>query len=309
MPAAEPSAGAAPAEEAFAPEEPPAAAPDLETSIDIPLSGPMLAPAVVAAPPTSVPREEAPLVKRLPLTKRQMAIAGAGAGVLLLIILLVASRPSTGTLVVTASDPNNAPVKTVEITVDGKAKCQASPCTVPKLKAGTHAISGSAAGYKKTSEQNAVVESGDRTQLTLLLVPEPPPAPAAKPEPAEPPPSPPASPPPEEEQSASPKSAAHRGAAVTPPAARAATQGAHAPEAAAAPARTPPAATGSGTLSVTSQPPAMVYVDGRALGETPRQISLPAGPHTVTVVNPDYGSKTYKVTIEPGKSASVGVNL
>jgi len=278
--------------------------------VDVPLSGDVLASAVVAAPPPSVPREDAPLAKRLPFTKRQMAIAGAGAGALLLVILLVATRPSTGTLVVTASDPNSAPVKTVEITVDGKTRCQASPCTVAKLKPGTHTISGSAVGYKKTSQQNAIVESGDRTQLTLLLVPEPPPAPVAKPEPAEPPPSPPASPPPEEEQSASPKPTARHTGSISAPAVRAATQGTHASEAATTAGKPPPVvASGSGTLTVTSKPPAMVYVDGRPLGETPRQLTLPAGPHTVTVVNPDYGSQTHKVTIEPGKSASVGFNL
>jgi len=301
--------GAAQAGEEPSPEVAPAAAPDLETSVDVPLSGDVLAPAVVTAPPPSVPREAAPLVKRLPFTKRQMVIAGAGAGALLLIILLVATRSSTGTLVVTASDPSNAPVKKIEISVDGKARCQASPCTVAKLKAGTHTISGSAAGYKKTPQQDAVVESGDRTQLTLLLVPEPPPAPVAKPEPAEPPPSPPVSPPPEEDQTAAPKPAVRRTASVSGPAARAVAQGAHAPEAATTAAKTPPVSTGSGTLTVTSKPPAMVYVDGRALGETPRQITLPAGPHTVTVVNPDYGSQTHKVTIEPGKGASVGFNL
>jgi hypothetical protein len=268
----------------------------------------MLAPGVVAAPPPIV-EEEVPLARRRVPSKRQLLIAGTGA-VLLLIILLVATRSTTGTLVVTVSDPNGAPVKTVEVTVDSKARCQASPCTVAELKRGTHTISASATGYKKPLEQNAVVESGARTQLTLLLVPEPPPAPVAKPTPAEPPPSPPASPPPEEDQSASSKSTARRTASGPAPAQRAATQGARAPEAAdTTAARTQPFATGSGTLSVTSQPAAMVYVDGRALGETPRRITLPAGPHTVTVVNPDYGSKTYKVTIEPGKSASVGVNL
>jgi hypothetical protein len=264
----------------------------------------MVAPAAIAAPPPIVVKEQAPRAKRRVPSKRQLVIAAAGAAVLL-IILLVATRSTTGTLVVTVSDPNSASVRTVEVTVDGKARCQASPCTVAKLKRGTHTISASATGYKKPLEQSAVVESGARTQLTLLLLPEPPPAPVAQPTPAEPPPSPPVSPPPEEDQSASSKSTARRTASGPAPAQRGATQGARTPEA----AKTPPVATGSGSLSVTSQPPAMVYVDGRALGETPRHISLPAGPHTVTVVNPDYGSKTYKVTIEPGKSASVGVNL
>jgi hypothetical protein len=281
--------------------------PDFDTSVEIPVSG--IVPAV-APPSPAVDVEEAPVEKRGMPSKRQLMIAGAGAGVLLLIVLLiVATRSTTGTLVVAVADPSGAAVKSVEVTVDGKTRCRQSPCTVADLKRGSHTVSASAAGYKQPSEQKTDVEAGARNQLGLVLVPEPPPAPVAKAPPAEPPPSPPPSPPTEEDQGSSSKSASHHTGSVSGPGTKSAAQGAHGAEPATPATKAPTGATGSGTLTVTSKPAAMVYVDGRGLGETPKQISLPAGSHTVTVVNADHGSKTNKITIEPGKSASVAVNF
>jgi hypothetical protein len=54
-----------------------------------------------------------------------------------------------------------------------------------------------------------------------------------------------------------------------------------------------------------SDPPAVVSVDGRVLGQTPRQIRLPAGLHSVTVDDPDRGLQTVSVNVLGGKSVTV----
>jgi serine/threonine-protein kinase len=54
-----------------------------------------------------------------------------------------------------------------------------------------------------------------------------------------------------------------------------------------------------------------VSENGRALGTTPLvHISLTAGPHTLTLENPDQGIKqTYSVTIKSGDTASHRLGL
>ena len=63
------------------------------------------------------------------------------------------------------------------------------------------------------------------------------------------------------------------------------------------------AATGApGTLRVNTTPWSEVYVDGRRIGNTPQMnIRLPAGRHTITLVNPDFNIRErVTVTIAPG---------
>jgi hypothetical protein len=54
-----------------------------------------------------------------------------------------------------------------------------------------------------------------------------------------------------------------------------------------------------------------VHVDGRMIGNTPQMsISLPAGTHQLTLVNPDFGlRKTVSVTLSPGETKTKIVNL
>jgi serine/threonine-protein kinase len=76
-------------------------------------------------------------------------------------------------------------------------------------------------------------------------------------------------------------------------------------------AQPPPTSTGdesgTGTLTVTANPWGNVTVDGRSYGSTPMAgISLPAGPHTVVVTNPELGaSRSASVKIKSGQSQSV----
>jgi eukaryotic-like serine/threonine-protein kinase len=61
---------------------------------------------------------------------------------------------------------------------------------------------------------------------------------------------------------------------------------------------------GSGTLQVNSVPWSQVYVDGRLIGNTPQMgISLRAGSHRVTLVNPDFDIRhSFSVNIAAGET-------
>jgi hypothetical protein len=62
-----------------------------------------------------------------------------------------------------------------------------------------------------------------------------------------------------------------------------------------------------GKLAVTSNVPAMIYVDGRATGMmTPKKFAVPAGSHKVTLLEPESKkAKTKDVEIVAGKTASI----
>jgi len=117
---------------------------------------------------------------------------------------------------------------------------------------------------------------------------------------------------------ASPPSASQPVApAPAPPAAPEAVVTAAAPEAPAptAPERitprtattSPPASaptSGTGFLSVGSEPSAQVLVDGTFVRETPMlRYELPAGGHTVKLIAPGFEAKTFKVTVNGGAEA------
>ena len=72
-----------------------------------------------------------------------------------------------------------------------------------------------------------------------------------------------------------------------------------------------PDASSPGTLQVTVSPWGNVSVDGVPRGTTPiGPISLPPGPHTVSVTNPDLGaSRSATVKVVAGKQATVGFDL
>jgi hypothetical protein len=77
----------------------------------------------------------------------------------------------------------------------------------------------------------------------------------------------------------------------------------------ATPSTTPAAPTkpavveGSGTLVVASSPWCRVVVDGVDRGATPLKLELPAGPHTLLLVNPEFNVKrAFPIVIEPQKT-------
>lgn len=71
------------------------------------------------------------------------------------------------------------------------------------------------------------------------------------------------------------------------------------------------AGSGPGTLRVNSRPWAQVFVDGKLIGVTPqRSISLPAGPHTLLLVNGEFNiRKSVEVEIKPGQITTQVLNL
>lgn len=64
-----------------------------------------------------------------------------------------------------------------------------------------------------------------------------------------------------------------------------------------------------GTLVAAAEPWATVRVDGRAVGTTPVQTSLPPGTYALTFENPGFPTHTRTVRIEPGATARADVSL
>jgi hypothetical protein len=65
----------------------------------------------------------------------------------------------------------------------------------------------------------------------------------------------------------------------------------------------------SGTLSITSSPPANIVLDGRPLGKAPRSVDVPAGNHTVTFVHPKYGRQSVTVNVSPDQTTSASADF
>jgi hypothetical protein len=122
--------------------------------------------------------------------------------------------------------------------------------------------------------------------------PQPQPAAAAAPAPA---PAPAAAPPP---------------LAATPPAARA-RKGAGVLEEAEGlnVLKAPAAATGQGVLAVTASPWGVVSVDGRELGETPREIRAAGGFYRIKVAHPTLGAMERSVVVVAGRRVVFNVPL
>ncbi len=72
-----------------------------------------------------------------------------------------------------------------------------------------------------------------------------------------------------------------------------------------------PSPGGNGTLRINTRPASQVYVDGRLIGYTPQlHIELPAGNHTVTLVNSEFNIReTITVTIHAGQTETRSLTL
>jgi tRNA A-37 threonylcarbamoyl transferase component Bud32 len=86
--------------------------------------------------------------------------------------------------------------------------------------------------------------------------------------------------------------------------------GGPAPTQAPSPKAESPAAEANGMLQVVCRPWAEVSVDGRRVGETPLDLlTLPAGPHLVRFRHPAYEPVERKVSVRPGQTERVVVDL
>ena len=91
-----------------------------------------------------------------------LLLAGAGAAAMFMM-------PKKGSMVVTVAGPGNKTIDTVEVYVDGAKKCEASPCRVVDLAAGTHLVKVTAAGYQPTADQAVKISSGDEAVQNIAL--------------------------------------------------------------------------------------------------------------------------------------------
>jgi serine/threonine protein kinase len=67
--------------------------------------------------------------------------------------------------------------------------------------------------------------------------------------------------------------------------------------------------TGQGILTVTANPWATVFIDGRELGESPREARVHAGAYRVRVVHPTLGQREAWVTVAAGRRRLFNANL
>jgi hypothetical protein len=89
-----------------------------------------------------------------------IALVAAGAA------LGFAVRPRTGTLVVTVVGPGDA---TVEIYVNGRKRCDASPCSLSALEPGKYRVAAGARGYQPVPDVEIAVAAGGESHCALML--------------------------------------------------------------------------------------------------------------------------------------------
>jgi hypothetical protein len=135
----------------------------MQPSLSIPLPRPASLPSDVL-PPASNPPHSAP-------ASRVGLYVGGGLALALLAALIYILIPKAGNLVVTVAGPGNKPIDNVEVLVDGKVVCQASPCTARDIAAGTHLVRARADGYQATADTAVPVTSGQDAVHNIKLEP------------------------------------------------------------------------------------------------------------------------------------------
>jgi hypothetical protein len=73
--------------------------------------------------------------------------------------------------------------------------------------------------------------------------------------------------------------------------------------------KVPPAASGKGILTITASPWANVVLDGRELGETPREALVGEGTYRVRLSHPTLGTRETTVTVPAGRRTVHAANL
>jgi hypothetical protein len=95
------------------------------------------------------------------------AVVGAVVVGLLIWVLL----PQKGGLTVTvAGGPGNKELAAVEVIVDNKVRCRASPCELSSLKSGTHYVEVRAAGYQATAKSAVAIVGGQTEVHNVQLI-------------------------------------------------------------------------------------------------------------------------------------------
>ncbi len=275
------------------------------------------------------------------LQTHHWAVIGGGVVLTVGILALTATVNGHGSLLVTGGQGEAAAPGAVRLLVDGVLRCDELPCRVDELSPGRHVLRAESDQRKELAMVEVDIRADSETPVPLLLVQQTPeqartsqhspsrPAEGAEGSPGALPESMAIAP---REQASKRQPRTLRGVrAEVPPAgsasgaavaeAQSATtelkpsavsaSGAAVAEAQSATTelKPPTAADGNGTLVVTSEPSAIVIVDGEPRGWTPRTLTLPAGPHAVTVQHPELGSQSADVTVRVASSTTLRIDL
>jgi hypothetical protein len=244
-----------------------------------------------------------------------LRIAAWVAGAVATAVVALSHAPGQGRIVVDAADTAGAPVAGLEVLLDGtRVACAAAPCSLPAAR-GLHEVQVAAKGFGQPATQAVAVASGSATPAHFIvassptLVPLAPgtatgnatePATASANEPA-------AAPTPEPARALSSTavpgpSAPRRPTAVPRQSTVAAARASRAPITA---QDTSPA-----YLNINSIPASPCYLDGKALGYTPRlHVETTAGAHTVRFRAADGSSKTVIVRVGAGETRLAAARL
>ncbi len=272
--------------------------------------------ALGSVPPIALSQPPPPVelpMRRIP--RAAIAAASVAAAALLAVGLLGAksaifSSPG-GSLVATVAGVAGQPVKGVSVFVDGKRRCESSPCRVDDLGIGSHFVRVTAPGYISTAAQAVAVHSGQDAVMRLDLSP-------LKPAKAD------ATAKQDKDDKADNSKSDDQGAvqASSLPAAPEHTASSapvsrhhyayHARTApahhSAPPAPAPAAPSGKGVLILSSTPATNVVVDGHPLGSTPKAVRVPAGTHTVVFAG-EAGRAVRAINVKPDDRLNVAVRF
>jgi serine/threonine-protein kinase len=93
------------------------------------------------------------------------------AGTVLIVVLAIvyAAIPGTGTLVVSVAGPGNKAIDKVQIFIGDQKICDEAPCIARDLEEGTHIVKVVAKGYGSTAGKAYKVESGSETPVNITL--------------------------------------------------------------------------------------------------------------------------------------------
>jgi serine/threonine-protein kinase len=120
-------------------------------------------------PPT--PQDATYALPAPPAPSQRLPYLFAALSAVLVAALFWVLLPKKGGLTVTvAGGPGNKELAAVEVIVDNKVRCRASPCELPSLKQGTHYVEVRAAGYQATAKSAVAIVGGQTAVHNVQLI-------------------------------------------------------------------------------------------------------------------------------------------
>jgi hypothetical protein len=134
----------------------------------------VLPPGAAFAPRATIPPSPHDATYALPAQaapSQRLPYLFAAVGAVLVAALFWVLLPKKGGLTVTvAGGPGNKELAAVEVIVDNKVRCRASPCELPSLKQGTHYVEVRAAGYQATAKSAVAIVGGQTAVHNVQLI-------------------------------------------------------------------------------------------------------------------------------------------